>query len=182
MANIVIVFPKPEDARSIRNLLVRNGYSVSAVCTSGLQALGAVDRLNSGVIVCGYRYPDMMYDELYENLPPSFEMLLIASQRVIGEGICEGVVSVSMPLRVSDLVNSLEMIIDRQERRRLRKRTLPPKRSDEEKRLIADAKALLMTRNNMTEEEAHRYLQKTSMDSGTNLVETAQMLFALMKD
>ena len=33
-----------------------------------------------------------------------------------------------------------------------------------------------MERNHMTEEEAHRYLQKTSMDSGTNLVETAQML------
>ncbi|MFR3319996.1 MAG: ANTAR domain-containing protein [Lachnospiraceae bacterium] len=32
----------------------------------------------------------------------------------------------------------------------------------------------------MTEEEAHRYLQKTSMDSGTNLVETAQMLLTLM--
>ena len=33
----------------------------------------------------------------------------------------------------------------------------------------------------MTEEEAHRYLQKTSMDSGTNLVETAQMLLTLMR-
>jgi response regulator NasT len=33
----------------------------------------------------------------------------------------------------------------------------------------------------MTEEEAHKYLQKTSMDSGTNLVETAEMIFALMR-
>ena len=32
----------------------------------------------------------------------------------------------------------------------------------------------------MTEEEAHRYLQKTSMDSGTNMVETAQMILMLM--
>ena len=37
-----------------------------------------------------------------------------------------------------------------------------------------------MERNHMTEEEAHRYLLKTSMDSGTNLVETAQMLLTLM--
>ena len=28
----------------------------------------------------------------------------------------------------------------------------------------------------MTESEAHRYMQKCSMDSGTNLVETAQMV------
>lgn len=182
MANVVVVFPKPEDAKSIRNLLVRSGYPVSAVCTNGLQALNAVDRLNSGVVVCGYKYPDMLYDELYENLPNSFDMLLVASQRVIGAGICEGVVSVLMPLKAADLVNSLEMLIEQQERRRRRKRMMPAHRSEKDQKLIADAKELLMSRNNMTEEEAHRYLQKTSMDSGTNLVETAQMLFALMKE
>ena len=48
-------------------------------------------------------------------------------------------------------------------------------------KLIADAKKLLMERNSMTEEEAHRYMQKCSMDSGTNIVETAQMVFTLMK-
>ena len=30
-----------------------------------------------------------------------------------------------------------------------------------------------MERNQMTEEEAHHYIQKISMDSGTNMVETA---------
>ena len=35
-------------------------------------------------------------------------------------------------------------------------------------------------RNSMTEEEAHRYIQKCSMDSGTNLVETAQMVISLI--
>ena len=52
-------------------------------------------------------------------------------------------------------------------------------RSEEEKETIQKAKILLMERNNLTEEEAHRYIQKTSMDSGTNMVETAQMLLAL---
>ena len=31
----------------------------------------------------------------------------------------------------------------------------------------------------MTEEEAHRYIQKISMDSATNLVETAEMILEL---
>ena len=53
-------------------------------------------------------------------------------------------------------------------------------RSSEERRLIDEAKALLMERNNMTESEAHRYIQKCSMDSGTNLVETAQMVISLI--
>ncbi len=181
MANVIVVFPKTEDAKSIRNLLVRNGYDVRVACTSGAQALLAADRLGAGVIVCGYKFPDMTYGELYENLPASFSMLLVASSRVISNGVVEGVLSVTMPFRVNDLIDSLETVVAAQERRRRRKRSMPPQRSEEERQLIEDAKKLLMERNNMTEEEAHRYLQKTSMDTGTNMVETAQMIFALMR-
>ena len=55
-----------------------------------------------------------------------------------------------------------------------------PKKDEQE--MIAEAKALLMERNNMTEEEAHRYLQKNSMDSGTNIVETAEMVLSIMNE
>ena len=34
----------------------------------------------------------------------------------------------------------------------------------------------------MTEPEAHKYLQKCSMDNGTNMVETAQMILTLLFD
>ena len=33
-----------------------------------------------------------------------------------------------------------------------------------------------MKQKGMTEEEAHRYLQKRSMDNGTNMVETSYMV------
>ena len=180
MAGVIVVFPKADDVKSIRNLLIRNGYEVSAACTSGAQALSAADRLGAGVIVCGYKYPDMMYEELYQNLSPSFAMLLIASARAIGEGVAEGVVSVTMPLKVHELTGSLDMVLHQIERRKKKRRAMPPQRSDQDRKDILEAKQLLMERNHMTEEEAHRYLQKTSMDSGTNLVETAQMLLTLM--
>ena len=37
-----------------------------------------------------------------------------------------------------------------------------------------------MEKHNMTETDAHKYLQKTSMDSGTGMVETAQMILYIM--
>ena len=49
----------------------------------------------------------------------------------------------------------------------------PAKRGAEEKRIIDQAKALLMNRNNMSEEEAHRFLQKKSMDTGSRLIDMA---------
>ena len=34
----------------------------------------------------------------------------------------------------------------------------------------------------MTEQDAYRYIQKCSMDSGTNMVETAQMILLMIYD
>ena len=65
-------------------------------------------------------------------------------------------------------------------RRRKKQRQKPKERSKEEVLQIGRAKALLMERNNMTEEEAHRYIQKRSMDNATGLTETAQMILSLM--
>jgi response regulator NasT len=72
------------------------------------------------------------------------------------------------------------MMVEGIERRRRKAKLKPKTRSTQEENDIKAAKSLLMERNHMTEEEAHRYLQKCSMDSGTNIVETAQMVLAMM--
>ena len=72
------------------------------------------------------------------------------------------------------------MMVQSQARIRRKQRLRPKERNMEEQNLIMRAKELLMERNNMTESEAHRYIQKCSMDSGTNLVETAQMVISLI--
>ena len=180
MTNIIVLFPKIEDAKNIRNLLVRHGFQVPAVCTTGAQALASANGLGDGIVVCGYKYPDMMYSELQDCLPSHFEMLLVASQRVWSEYGREGIVCVSMPLKVHELLSTLEMMAAGIERRRKKRRSRPKERSEADKRVLQEAKSLLMERNGMTEEEAHRYIQKCSMDSGTNLVETAQMVISLI--
>ncbi len=179
MVSIVVVFPKPDDGKAIRSLLVRHGFDVAAVCTSGDQAMNFIDNLDYGIVVCGYKFNDMMYSQLNENLPITFEMLLIASQAKINEGIADGVVSVTMPIKVYDLMNTIEMVMESINRKRKKNKLKPKVRNDEERAYIDEAKKLLIERNHMTEEEAHRYIQKNSMDSGTNMVETAQMVLQI---
>lgn len=179
MASIIVAFHKQEDAISIKNVLVRNGYEVSAVCTTGTHVLAAIDDYNDGIIVCGYRITDMLYYQLRENLPREFEMLVLASPAKLEGEQYEGVVNVAMPLKVYDLVNTVEMLNNTIMRRKKKKKNQPKTRSPEEQRKLEDAKKILMNRNNMSEEEAHRYIQKISMDSGTNMVETAEMILNL---
>ena len=58
--NIIVVFPKIENAKSIRSILQKGGYTVDAVCSTGAQALQAANDLDSGIIICTYRLADMM--------------------------------------------------------------------------------------------------------------------------
>lgn len=182
MTNIIVVLPRLEDAKGIKNVLVRSGFQVTGICTTGAQAISQADGLNDGIIICSYKMMDMVYSELHECLPYGFEMLLMASQPLISECYGNDIVCLSMPLKVNDLVNTVNMMTEGIERRRRKQKLKPKVRNEAEESAIKEAKELLMGRNHMTEEEAHRYLQKSSMDSGTNMVETAQMVLSMMKE
>ncbi|MFR5601155.1 MAG: ANTAR domain-containing response regulator [Lachnospiraceae bacterium] len=180
MTNVIVAFSRPEDGRSIKSILIRNGFQVSALCTSGAQVLNSADALGSGIIVCGYRFADMMFDELHSCLPPRFDMLLVSSPTHWSSHMPKDLICLAMPLKVHALVETMEMMDQAQRRRKKRQRWEHRERSQEDQRLIDEAKLLLMDRNHLSETEAHRYLQRCSMDSGTNLVETAQMVISLV--
>ena len=54
--------------------------------------------------------------------------------------------------------------------------------SAEEQGVLRRAKKLLMKRNHLSESEAHRYLQKTSMDTGRTMAESAHMVTMLIQE
>lgn len=179
MLSIIVVFPKMEDGKNMKSVLMRCGFEVQAVCTTGSQAVSLANELDEGIIICGYRYSDMHYRELYNYLPRTFQMLLLASPAKLSECVNNEIICLSMPLKTKDLMNTLEMMTYRYTRQK--KKKAGRQRSQEEKEMITKAKIVLMERNNMSEEEAHRYIQKTSMDSGTNMVETAEMILSMMQ-
>lgn len=181
MTNIIVVLPKLEEAKIIRNILVRSGFSVTGIGTTGAQAISQADGLNDGIVICSYKLPDMVYSEIKEYLSPGFEMLLMVSARLINECYGNDIVCLSMPLKTDDLINTVDMMVSGIERRRRKAKLKPKVRNIEEISAIKEAKNVLMERNHMTEDEAHRYLQKCSMDSGTNMAETAQMILSMMK-
>lgn len=180
MSSVIVAFPKLENAKSIKNILIKSGYEVASVCTTGAQTLQSANTLDSGIVICGHHFIDMMYQDLYEYLPEQFEMLLVASPAVCNEREIADIVCLSMPLKVHELIQTMDMMEYSIARKRKKMRARPKERTSEEKNIILAAKALLMNRNNFSEEEAHRYIQKRSMDNGTDLVETAQMILSLM--
>lgn len=134
MVNVIVAFSKPEDARNIKNILTRSGFSVVAVCNSGASVLAQAEGLSDGLIVCGYRLKDMLYAGLHENLAPGFSLLVVSSPNRWDSHMPEDVVCLPMPLKVHDLVSTVEMMSQALTRSRKRRQQQPRQRDEGEKK------------------------------------------------
>ena len=178
MSVVVIVLPKLEDAKKIRKILMGHGFPQVFAYATASAALSEIREHESGMVISGYHLKDLYYTELADSLPPHFELVLLGSASTVSAADT-GILSLTTPLKVYDLVNTAEMVLHQMERM-AKKARKPKRRSEREDNYIKNAKVLLMERNHLSEEEAHRYIQKSSMDNGTNMVETAQMILTLL--
>ena len=103
-------------------------------------------------------------------------MLMVGPQSRLELNETEGIFKLPSPVRRGELLASVRMLVQFQ--RYVPREKGPAKRGGEEQRLIARAKAVLMDRHGMTEEQAHRFLQKQSMDNGAKLTDTARLVLA----
>lgn len=181
MSVIIIVLPRLEDAKKIRKILISHGFENTIACSTGAAVLGEVNKYSGGLIISGYRLSDMYYTELTEYLNDFYELLLMGSASTVSSQAA-GIMAITMPVKIYDLVNTVDFMIRQIDRRIKKERKKLKKRSEQEENYIKNAKLLLMERNHLSEEDAYRYIQKCSMDNATNMVETAQMILTLMYD
>lgn len=178
MGSIIVAMPRWEDAKKIGDMLKSRGMQSVEICTTGSGILAKAHQLDRGVVVCTRKFRDMYCSEILENLPASFQMLLLVSED-LKEECPANVAMVFLPFRISDLMVAAEKLLAKSCQIVGQKSRRQKQRSREEQACIDQAKRLLMERKQMTEPEAFRYLQKCSMDSCTSLVETAQMVLLL---
>ena len=179
MSSIIIALSKSEDSKRIRDILQRYGLEPTVICTTGSSVVSRLHQLESGVLICGSRLSDMHYTQLLEYMPEYFEMVLIGSAATLESREVMDINTLRIPFKTGELVHLVESLLIELERKLKKKRRMPKKRSEEEQACIDKAKALLMEQKHMTEQEAFRYIQKCSMDSGTGMVEMAQMVLMM---
>lgn len=172
MERVIVVFDSDKTTRRICEMLESAGVAECSPCRSGGEARRSAAQYDINVIISGFRLADGTGERLFEDLPEGASMLMIAPQSQL-DLVSEEIFRLPAPISRSDLVASVKMVL--QMSRRLSK-LVRPRRSGEDREIIQQAKHLLMERNGLTEEQAHRLLQKKSMDSGVNLVQTARLV------
>lgn len=168
-----MAFEHEKSAHRVKELLERDGTASCLLCKTADQVRRVVRLQRIYVVVCGYKLPDVSGEALFDDLPDTCAMLMIANQAMLdlcGNG---DIFKLSSPVSKENLIASVRMLLQMEHRM---EQYIRPRRSNEERELIDRAKQLLMTRHGMTEEEAHRLIQRRSMESGTKMIQTAQLI------
>jgi len=157
----------------IVRLLESEGFSPAGCFYAGADVIRTVHKLGSAAVICGFKLRDMTAGDLAMSLRGSAAVLAVTTPVYLDLIGGENLFKLATPVSRADFFASLELIRSF-ERNHLR----PPvtRRRTDEQLLVERAKALLMDVNRMTESEAHRFLQKKSMDAGLRMAETAQLL------
>lgn len=182
MGCILIAMPKTEDSNRIAEMINGSGSMFDIlVCQTAAEVLRISNDREYGVVICTKNLKDMGYFELSQYLPPFFGMIVLTKDMTL-ETFSGKTVKLLMPFKPRELMATVEMMTSIFVKKIKKKKTVPIKRSNPEKQVVDQAKQLLMNRNGMTEPEAFRYIQKSSMDSGRSMVESAQMILILNND
>lgn len=177
MRQVIVAFERQSNCDRLREIIERGGEFSCVPCRTADQVRRAVRKLRLDIVVCGFKLGEESCESLFYDLPQRCSMLMIAPQARLELCEAEGIFKLQAPVRRSELLASVRLLAQLH-RPGLDGEKNPAQRSQEERELVAQAKAVLMDRHGMTEEQAHRFLQKQSMDNGARLTDTAKLVLA----
>ena len=173
MHRIIVAFGNDNNRNCIAEILESGGYSPIKLCKSGKEAIRAARNVGGVIIVCSYKLVDMTADDLAYDIGDIGTVLAVGKPAMLDMCENESVCKLPTPLKKQDMFSALEMLSELQG-----KKVSPAvkDRSTSDKELIQQAKLVLMEKCSMTEPEAHRFIQKKSMDSGFKMSTTARLI------
>ena len=173
MERIVVAFTGGEIREKVLRLLGTEGHEAAMVCTSGAEVIRAVHQLGSAVVICGFRLRDMTADSLAADLRGLAVLMVIAKAAWLELCGGENLYKLAVPVSRAEFFATVRLLMD-VEIKHLRHP--PSRRGEDEQRVIRRAKELLMDVNRRSEQEAHRFLRKRSMDEGVKMAEIARRI------
>lgn len=182
----VIALQNVEAGEKIKYALQRNGFLVDEICTSGSEAIRKVRTFEPDILLINFDMPDITGLKVAtiagdENLCSVVLFVTNVQREFCGDLIEDyDITMFPKPVSVESLLNTLELIL--QNRRRLSKlenELSRLKRELDDRKLVEQAKGIIMKKKSVSEAEAYRRIQKMSMDSRVAMREIAKKVIQL---
>lgn len=176
MRQVIVAFERQSNCDRLREALESTGEFTCLTCRSAAQVKRTVGKLRLDLVVCGFKLADESCEALYGDLPQRCAMLMVAPQDRLDLCAASGIFRLPTPVGRAELLASVRLLAQLAQAWEA-----PLQRSELERELVEQAKTALMVQNGMTEEQAHRFLQKRSMDRGARMAATARQVLDEMK-
>lgn len=172
MEKVIVAFESEKSLDRICEILEGGRVAACLKARSAGEVKRLVSKQHVSTVVCGYKLKEESAEQLFYDLPSASAVLVVARPDQV-ELLSDDVFHIAAPVSRGDLCVAVGMVL--QMSRRL-ERALKPKRNQEENSVVEKAKRVLMEQRGMSEEEAHRFIQKKSMDMGAKMVQTAILI------
>ena len=111
--------------------------------------------------------------ELAGMLPNGFDMVWLVPSGEPEPMFRSNLITLNMPLNRMEFLNTVRMLAANGAEQSRPRKTV---RSKEDEALLRGAKERLMARHHLSEREAHKLLQRRSMESGMRILEVARLI------
>ena len=172
MRDVIIASANRKSAEHIKSILQRDLLFVSEIYQSGAEVLSYASIRPDAVVVCGRLSVGLPAVSLAETLPPGFDVVHLVSSSDAYQGFVSNMVELTMPLDRVEFVSVVRTLTQLSSDITSRKKT----RSVEENDLLTLAKQRLCENYGISEREAHRKIQKMSMEQGVRLMDVARKI------
>lgn len=172
MEQIILGFSKDETAAKIARMFGGSGYKILSNCPSKAELIRTAHQFGNCFVIMGFKLSDATVNEVFEDLPqgiPLISLLKPEQQLLISY---EDILVVPLPINQAQMLAALEVFNSRLQK------SYKPQRSEDDTKIIGLAKHLLMEKHRMTEKQAHRFIQKQSMDAGVKFVDGAKFILS----
>lgn len=164
MKDIIIAYPIKDIALGLRSMLESEGYHVSYVCALGSSVLNFASSVSEGVVICASILSDMGAGVLADNLPYGFDVIALSKNGK--EEYMGNLITMPLPIDRGEFIETVAVLVST--------RSSFTQRKGNDAEIISNAKLVLMNSRNISETQAHKYLQQESMKTGKKLARLAR--------
>ena len=180
---IVIADDESVIRADLREMLTNLNYLVVGEAGDGQSAVNSARELKPDVVIMDIKMPDLDGIEAariltQEQIAPVLLLTAYSQRDLVDRAKEAGVVGYLVkPFREQEILPAIEIALARfAEFRELKKETADLQETLETRKIVDRAKGILMDQQGMTEQEAFRKIQKTSMNSRKPMKEVAEAI------
>lgn len=178
--DVIIALSNEDISQKIKTILVGNGINVITVCKYGNELIRSIKQFSPSIVISGYKFKDMNLLDIYENTGDECSFLAIVNEpykSFVQEET--DIFCISSPINTTLLLNTLDIIYQSEKKvNKLKEKVNNLEVKINERKIIEKAKGIIMEQKCINEQEAYRYIQKNSMDSGLKMIDYAKQILS----